>query len=104
MRNALQQLYIYGGLLALVLLGYGTWGLITNSDAASYQLAEKRYVAATVTGLVTVRQGNVDICQISLDQSGQSLTVRTDDANPCEQLGKRSRSAPASRWSTGTGR
>lgn len=85
MSEGVQQFYAYFTLGVLALIGYGGWGLVTNNDAFTYEVANKEQVPATVTSL-TVVGFKPEQCQVVMDVSGNSVTVLTDDLNPCEQL------------------
>lgn len=85
MNEGVQHFYSYAVLGVLSLLGYGTWGLITNNDAMTYELADKQLVPANVTSLEIVGF-RPERCAVTFDMGGQSLTVTTDDTNPCYGL------------------
>lgn len=85
MTEGVQQFYGYFTLGVLALIGYGGWGLVTNNDAFTYEVANKVQVPATVTSLAVVGF-KPEECQVAMDVSGSPVTVLTDDLNPCEQL------------------
>ena len=73
MSDTAQQVYGWFGMIIVLLLGYGIYGVVTNSDSAAYEAANKERVNAQVitTG------GDSHICTVTVDQGGATLILST---------------------------
>ncbi len=73
MSDAAQQVYGWIGTVVVLLIGYGLWGVISNSDSAAYLAANKEKVMAGVVDT----SGNSDVCIVDLDQGGSTVRLST---------------------------
>jgi len=71
--SGVQQFYGSAVLIVLALMGYGVYGVVTNSDSAAYEAASKELVDAKIisTG------GGSETCFVTVDQHGETFTLST---------------------------